>query len=664
MGVRAGADRADMRALWFRIIVAWCLAIAAVASAILFLHGREAQAFQERELVRLESTIRGAESMFRTQTNQAFSELLRQPELRNLLRRLSNSPVASQLLESHAELAESGVRVSHSLRACCGASLHLMDRYGRSLIHQPAPGSGVGAGVPAMPWTGGLHSALGRHGVEGLDLDLIGTAYRRLLPIWYDGEQMGLIEASLSPGQYLTILQQSSENAWKHHLLIDRTALPDGSSRTVHHATGLHGDLVEPVSAGTPPARLPSWIAESRALRQALARAIGSRDPVTALVRDNRGRPVALSLAPIQDFQGMTIGYVMAESPAGAMDALAARMAGIGAVIILLLGFLLTVGILLQHQRVRSGMLRERLAAVTESVGEGVCLVDEKHRIDYVNEAGRELLGWGDRELVGLDANWVLQSGSRDAVRGTMESRMRRVTASGETYRSDLEGFRRGDGEMLSVSVTATPLQESRRGHEMVIVFRDVSERARELRLIRSQAMRDPLTRLPNRRVFDERLMQEVRRSRRDGGSLTLLMIDVDNFKPFNDHYGHPTGDQALRQLADAMQACMLRPLDVVCRYGGEEFAALLPDTGRQAGHRVAERLRHAVESLGIAQAPDVEPGTLTISVGQATILAGHPDAVALLADADAALYRAKAAGGNRVASTGLRIKPRQKTQD
>ncbi|MCK8514956.1 diguanylate cyclase [Methylonatrum kenyense] len=653
-----------MRALWIRIVVAWCLALVVIGSAVWFLYDRETRAFQEKELVRLESTIRGAETMFRTQTNQAFSELLRMPELQILLRRLGAGPADSDIADVRAAVEDSGIRVSHSLRACCGASLHLLDRHGRSLIHQPAPGAGIGAGVPASPHNGGVYASMNRFGVEGLNLDLIGTAYRRLLPVWHEGEQMGLIEASLSPGQYLTILQRSSGNAWKHHLLIDRNALPDGVSGTVHNPTGLHADLVEPVSAGTPPAALPNWISSSRNLRQALGDAMRTRDSVTALVRDNRNRPVALSMAPVRDFQGMTIGYVMAESPADAMDALAARMAGVGGVIVILLGFLLTVGILLQHQRARSLLLREKLAAVTESVGEGVCLVDEKHRIDYVNEAGRELLGWGDRELVGLDANWVLQSGSQDAVRGSMESRMRRVTSAGETYRSDLEGFRRGDGEMLSVSVTATPLRQTPHGNEMVIVFRDVSERARELRLIRSQAMRDPLTRLPNRRVFDERLMQEVRRSRRDGGALTLLMIDVDSFKPFNDYYGHPTGDQALRQLADAMQSCMLRPLDVVCRYGGEEFAVLLPDTGSRAGQRVAERLRSTVESLGVSQAPDVGFGTLTISIGQATILAGHPDAVALLADADAALYQAKSAGGNRVVATELREKPRQQTQD
>ena len=653
--MRAERNESIMKRLWVRVIVAWVGAVVVVGTVTWTMFEREAGAFQKRELVRLESTMRSAESAFRNQTNQAFSELLRDPQLVAQLRLLNDNTLRRDFVQGRALLTPTGARASQSLRSCCGASLHVLDQYGRALIHQPAPGAGPGTGVPALPWRDGMYAAMGRHGVEGLDPDMPGTAYRRVLPIWRDGTHLGVIEASMSPGQYLTMLQRNSSRAWKHHLFIDVDALPDQLSDGRYQASGLHSQLVEPATGDAPPAGLPSWIAGSRSLGNSLAEAMPDRGPASALLRNNRGRQVAVSMMPIEDFRGVTIGYVLAESPADAMDILAARMAMTGAIIVLLLGFLLTIGILLQHQRHRAGLLRERLAAVTESVGEGVCLVSADQRIAYVNKAARDLLGWGDRELVGLDAGWVLQSGPHDVIRGTVESRMRQAIVAGDVYRSDLEGFRRGDGEMLSVAVTATPLRDFGNGQEMVVVFRDVSERARELRLMRAQAMRDPLTGLPNRRVFDERLTQEVRRSRRDGGALSLLMIDVDRFKAFNDYFGHPAGDRALRQIADAMQASMLRPLDAVCRYGGEEFVALLPDTGQRSAERVAERLRVAVAGLAIPQAPGGGAKVLTVSIGEATIMAGHPDSVALLADADTALYEAKAAGGNQVVVSPLR---------
>ncbi len=653
--MRAERNESIMKRLWVRVIVAWVGAVVVVGTVTWTMFEREAGAFQKRELVRLESTMRSAESAFRNQTNQAFSELLRDPQLVAQLRLLNDNTLRRDFVQGRALLTPTGARASQSLRSCCGASLHVLDQYGRALIHQPAPGAGPGTGVPALPWRDGMYAAMGRHGVEGLDPDMPGTAYRRVLPIWRDGTHLGVIEASMSPGQYLTMLQRNSSRAWKHHLFIDVDALPDQLSDGRYQASGLHSQLVEPATGDAPPAGLPGWIAGSRSLGNSLAEAMPDRGPASALLRNNRGRQVAVSMMPIEDFRGVTIGYVLAESPADAMDILAARMAMTGAIIVLLLGFLLTIGILLQHQRHRAGLLRERLAAVTESVGEGVCLVSADQRIAYVNKAARDLLGWGDRELVGLDAGWVLQSGPHDVIRGTVESRMRQAIVAGDVYRSDLEGFRRGDGEMLSVAVTATPLRDFGNGQEMVVVFRDVSERARELRLMRAQAMRDPLTGLPNRRVFDERLTQEVRRSRRDGGALSLLMIDVDRFKAFNDYFGHPAGDRALRQIADAMQASMLRPLDAVCRYGGEEFVALLPDTGQRSAERVAERLRVAVAGLAIPQAPGGGAKVLTVSIGEATIMAGHPDSVALLADADTALYEAKAAGGNQVVVSPLR---------
>jgi diguanylate cyclase (GGDEF)-like protein len=168
------------------------------------------------------------------------------------------------------------------------------------------------------------------------------------------------------------------------------------------------------------------------------------------------------------------------------------------------------------------------------------------------------------------------------------------------------------------------------------------------------ETRQDALTGLGNRRHLDDTLEAAVRASRRTGAPLALLMIDVDQFKTFNDHYGHPAGDACLRAIAGALRGGLLRREDAVSRYGGEEFTVILANTREAEAVAVAERLRLAVRALKLPHAGRAE-AIVTISLGVAvmgesaasTIL----DAATLIHAADHALYRAKEAGRDRVAS-------------
>ncbi len=160
----------------------------------------------------------------------------------------------------------------------------------------------------------------------------------------------------------------------------------------------------------------------------------------------------------------------------------------------------------------------------------------------------------------------------------------------------------------------------------------------------------DGLTNIPNRRHFDETLDNEMQRALRTQQHLSLLMIDVDYFKPFNDHYGHGTGDACLIQIAQALQAGMNRPMDLLARYGGEEFVALLPGTSLEGACNVAESLRQIVASLRIPHAGSSIAEHVTISVGVACRAQSDPKSTSfLLRQADQALYQAKQSGRNKI---------------
>jgi len=188
----------------------------------------------------------------------------------------------------------------------------------------------------------------------------------------------------------------------------------------------------------------------------------------------------------------------------------------------------------------------------------------------------------------------------------------------------------------------------TRVNNELVNLQRELAGRNAELaeanKQLESLATTDGLTGLKNHRAFQELLESEWARAERDGMPLSLLMMDVDQFKQFNDQYGHPAGDQVLKQVAQIV-ASECRVNSVAARYGGEEFAVILPNCDRDGVQNVAERIRRTLE-IG-----PWELRSITASLGTATKHNGIPNQAALIAEADAAMYRAKEGGRNRVCS-------------
>jgi diguanylate cyclase (GGDEF)-like protein len=181
--------------------------------------------------------------------------------------------------------------------------------------------------------------------------------------------------------------------------------------------------------------------------------------------------------------------------------------------------------------------------------------------------------------------------------------------------------------------------------------FNDMLQRIRDdIQELERFSTLDGLTGIPNRRYFDTSMEHELNHAKRLQIPLSLLYIDIDYFKRYNDRYGHLAGDEVLRQVAQAIASMARRSTDVVARLGGEEFAILLPDTEAQQARLLAENLKLAVSALEIEHVDSNIGPHLTLSTGVATLIPSHDtQANELLGNADRALYQAKAEGRNRV---------------
>ncbi|MEJ2690275.1 MAG: diguanylate cyclase [Deltaproteobacteria bacterium] len=178
---------------------------------------------------------------------------------------------------------------------------------------------------------------------------------------------------------------------------------------------------------------------------------------------------------------------------------------------------------------------------------------------------------------------------------------------------------------------------------------RKLAEANRQLQKLSSQ---DGLTHIPNRRRFDEMLYKEWHRAMRHSTSLSMIMIDIDFFKFYNDHYGHSGGDDCLRKVAQILKATVQRESDILARYGGEEFAVILPETGINGASEVAEQMRQQIYEARIPHSKSAVCQFVTISLGVASAVPERSsDPSCLIKAADKALYQAKQNGRNTIAT-------------
>jgi diguanylate cyclase (GGDEF)-like protein len=210
-------------------------------------------------------------------------------------------------------------------------------------------------------------------------------------------------------------------------------------------------------------------------------------------------------------------------------------------------------------------------------------------------------------------------------------------------------------GSTRYLAIDAGPIYDDR-GELLAVVetVRDMTAKKQAQIALEALASSDGLTGLANRRMFDKHLRQECRRAQREASPISLMMIDIDYFKNYNDALGHQRGDECLRMVGAVIADQMLRPGDLAARYGGEEFAVILPNTPLAGGISVADRILISINAAALSHPTSPVANRVTVSIGVASGKYLHNE-FDLIAAADAALYQAKRNGRHQVAADMIR---------
>ena len=291
----------------------------------------------------------------------------------------------------------------------------------------------------------------------------------------------------------------------------------------------------------------------------------------------------------------------------------------------------------------------DRLQMILDGMDEGLLVVNGDGRIVYANPASERCVAWSAGELAGMPLAHLLGEPCGEHYAAYFADRdAPELAARCRGTREVL--VRQRDGSLHAMDMSLTPMAGS--DPLFVVLLHDITHHKQSETALQRAALVDPLTRIANRRHFDSALEKEWQRAIRSGQPLSLLVLDVDHFKGYNDSLGHAAGDECLQMVAEVLQEHAVRPTDLAARYGGEEFVVLLAETGADGAASLAEAIRAHVERLAIPNPRSTTSEMVTVSVGVATIVPTlFDDLRSYFIVADRAMYEAKSAGRNRVVS-------------
>jgi len=292
----------------------------------------------------------------------------------------------------------------------------------------------------------------------------------------------------------------------------------------------------------------------------------------------------------------------------------------------------------------------ERLRTIVNNMAEGLLIIEADGRIQFTNPACDKYLGYPAGELAGRSISELLNPMVAQEYLEYFE-RYAAAPESAHNHGTREVIIRHRNGSSVCMDLTLTPMYL--RQPLFIGLLHDITHHKLSEDALQRAAMVDPLTQIANRRHFDSFLEKEWQRAIRSGQPLSLVVMDVDHFKLYNDTLGHAAGDVCLQQVAQALASHALRPTDLAARYGGEEFVLLFAETSGDSAYLLAESIRSHIESLQIPHPRSPSSAWITVSIGVATLRPTQSDMTeSLFVAADRAMYVAKEAGRNQVRAT------------
>ncbi|WP_320055827.1 diguanylate cyclase [Desulfuromonas thiophila] len=502
--------------------------------------------------------------------------------------------------------------------------------------------------------------------VHGYESGRIFHGFRHVYPLFYADQHIGSVELSTSFLQIQQEMHQLTENQQTRlAFVLYKPEMWDKlfpSLQPYYQTTPLSPDYVVEFE------QLSSIACDKGSLTDPLVwrllKRLGDQASAHTHLRQqqsfilplwHQGQPFSVAFHAIQNTLGKHAGYIVAATPEPFFRQL--RIDSITtaslASLLLLMALLLRLRFLAgRRQQQRSSQL---LQMVSDSIACGLFTADPECRITYVNETAAQLLGQEPAQLIGRIAHEIFHLDNETDEPCCFDTLLQKKGIA----RSDTIIALHSQGHRFPVEMICSPLHDGNKQIGTSNIFLDISTRRRqEQQLLATQqqleqanrelqllARRDGLTGIANRRSFDEALDSLWRQAARNRQPLSLLMIDIDHFKVYNDRFGHPQGDRCLQEIARLLQQCCLRPADLVCRYGGEEFAILLPETRENDALQVARRIQQQLRQRALPH-PTSPSGYLSLSIGLCCLVPEPQHCYQELIDcADHRLYQAKAAG-------------------
>jgi len=309
--------------------------------------------------------------------------------------------------------------------------------------------------------------------------------------------------------------------------------------------------------------------------------------------------------------------------------------------------------------------------AVLNTAVDGIISINEAGIISHFNQSASKIFGYAPEEITGHNVSMLMttENGTHHDcyIRNYLKTGIKKVIGSN---REVLGRHKKGHLIPIRLSISDTGIEGDMRFTGIIRDLSELKSKEEELQQHKSNFKQhvlhhteklkkennhlrrlseiDPLTKIPNRRFYENHLMQEITSAKRTAQPLALLMIDIDNFKKYNDTYGHAAGDFALKSVAETVAEVLPRQTDLVARYGGEEFVVLLPATNTQGAYLVAENIRKTIQAMNISHHYSIASNVLTVSIGVSSLQGNYLNDLDLFKQADTALYCAKNKGRNQ----------------